>query len=515
MKSQFSDYVVLPGSYKKLPTGIQAKAIGKDALLNVSIRLQPKTPLPDLLSSAEKDFQPMEREAFYEKYGANPEDVKLVTHFAHANGLSVVHADARTRIVQLRGTHEQMEKAFQVSLHHYEQHGKRFHGRGGEIYLPQELIGIVTGVFGLDDRDVASPKFKVLPRAASPASFNPNTLADIYNYPAATGKQQSIAIIELGGGYKPADITNYFKGLGINTPKVVAVSVDSAHNAPTTADSADGEVLLDIEVAGAIAPDATIVVYFTPNTDKGFLDAITQAIHDNTYTPSVISISWGSAESNWTQQSLQNFNQAFQEAATLGVTICVATGDTGSNDGEDDGNAHADFPASSPYALACGGTKLLVANGKITSEVTWHESDDSATGGGISEVFPVPDYQAGANIPVSVNDQKPGRGIPDVSAVADPETGYNVLVDGQKFVIGGTSAVAPLMAGLIARINEKLNKKVGFIHPKLYAQPTACRDITDGDNITVKGKGYSAGPGWDACTGIGVPDGEALLKILS
>lgn len=516
MKSQFSDYVVLPGSYKTLPPGVQAKSIAKDTLIDVSIRLQPKTPLPDLLSASEKDFQPLDRTTFYEKYGTTPSDVKQVTAFAHANGLTVVHANARTRVVQLKGTHEQMEKAFQVSLHHYEQHGKRFHGRQGDIYIPQELSGIVQGVFGLDDRDAATPKFQVLPHSATPASFNPNELADIYNYPKdATGKLQSIAIIELGGGYKPADITNYFKGLGITTPKVVAVSVDGAHNAPTTADSADGEVLLDIEVAGAIAPDATLVVYFAPNSDKGFLDAITNAIHDNTYHSSVISISWGAAEVNWTQQSLDSFNQAFQEAATLGITVCVAAGDTGSNDNVDDGSAHVDFPASSPYALACGGTKLTVSNGKITSEVIWHESNDSATGGGISDVFPVPDYQANANVPVSVNDKKAGRGLPDIAAVADPETGYNVLVDGQKFVIGGTSAVAPLMAGLIARINEKLGKNVGFIHPKLYAQPDVCRDITEGNNITVSGnKGYTAGPGWDACSGYGVPDGEALLKIL-
>ncbi|HEY0274098.1 MAG TPA: S53 family peptidase [Chitinophaga sp.] len=516
MKSQFSQYVVLPGSYKKQPAGVQAKSIGKDRLLTVSVRLRPKTPLPDLLSSA-GDLTAPDRAAFYEKYGARPEDIRHVSDFAHAMGLTVVKADARTRMVQLRGTHAQMEEAFKVSLQYYEQQGKTFRGRSGDIQVPQELAGMIAGVFGLDDRDAATPKFQVRPHHATLTAFNPNDLATIYNYPAdATGKGQAIGIIELGGGYRPADITSYFNGLNIPAPRVVAVSVDGAHNAPTTADSADGEVLLDIEVAGAIAPGATLVVYFAPNSDKGFLDAITQAIHDDTYQPSVISISWGAAEVNWTQQSLQGFNQAFQEAATLGVSICVAAGDTGSNDSVNDGNAHADFPASSPYALACGGTRLTVANGKITSEVTWNEGNDSATGGGISEVFPLPDYQSNAKVPVSVNNQKPGRGLPDVAAVADPETGYNVLVDGQRFVIGGTSAVAPLMAGLLARINEKLRKNAGFIHPKLYAQPEVCRDITEGNNITVAGnKGYHAGPGWDACSGYGVPDGAALLKALS
>lgn len=516
MKSQFSDYVVLPGSFKKQPGGAQAKAIaqeGKDALITITIKVKPKEPLPDLLSGQVPP--PVDRATFYEKYGAGADDIRQITDFAHSKGLSVVKADANSRTVQLRGTHAQMEDAFKVSLQHYEQHGKRFHARSGEIYIPQELAVIIDGVFGLDDRDAATPKFKVRPHSAAPSSFNPNDLATIYNYPKdVTGKNQAIAIIELGGGYKPADITNYFKSLNITPPKVVAVSVDGAHNSPTTADSADGEVLLDIEVAGAIAPGATLVVYFAPNSDKGFLDAITQAIHDDTYHPSVISISWGAAEVNWTDQSLQNFNKAFQDAATLGISVCVAAGDDGSNDNVNDGNAHADFPASSPYALACGGTKLTVANGAITSEVTWHEASDSATGGGISEVFPLPDYQAKANIPVSVNTQKPGRGLPDVAAVADPETGYNVLVDGQRFVIGGTSAVAPLMAGLLALINEKLGRNAGFIHPKLYAAKDVCRDITEGNNTTVTNKGYNAGPGWDACTGFGVPDGLKLLEAL-
>ncbi|PUZ19764.1 kumamolisin. Serine peptidase. MEROPS family S53 [Chitinophaga costaii] len=518
MKSQFSQYVVLPGSYKKQPTGIQSKSIGKDRLITVSIRLQPKTPLPDLLSENNaQSFAPPTRAAFYEKYSARPEDIRQITDFAHMMGLSIVKADARTRTVQLRGTSSQLAEAFKVSLQQYEQHGKTFYGRSGNIQVPQELAGIIEGVFGLDDRDAATPKFQARPHTATTTSFNPNELATLYHYPQdATGKAQTIAIIELGGGYKTADLNNYFKGLNRAVPKVVAISVDGAHNAPTTADSADGEVLLDIEVAGAIAPDATLAVYFAPNSDQGFLDAITQAIHNDTYPPSVISISWGAAEVNWTQQSLQSFNKAFQEAATLGITVCAAAGDTGSNDSVNDGKAHADFPASSPYVLACGGTKLTVTDGKITQEVTWHESNDSATGGGVSEVFPLPDYQSKAQVPVSVNTQKPGRGLPDVAALADPETGYNVLVDGQRFVIGGTSAVAPLMAGLLALINEKLQKNAGFIHPKLYAQPSVCRDITEGDNITVAGnKGYRAGPGWDACSGLGVPDGTALLKALA
>jgi len=300
---------------------------------------------------------------------------------------------------------------------------------------------------------------------------------------------------------------NYFRKLGISLPVITAQSVDGALNAPSTADSADGEVALDIEVAGAVAPGAKIVVYFAPNTDKGFLDAISTAIHDSVNSPSVISISWGASESQWTEQAMQNFNETFMSAAALGVTITVAAGDNGSSDRETDGKAHVDFPASSPYAIACGGTRLL-----SDSETVWNDQDGWATGGGISDNFPVPDYQKNISLPASVNgNKKKGRGVPDIAANADSASGYNVLVDGQWTVVGGTSAVAPLIAGLIALANQKLKRKVGFIQPKIYASSsTVFKDITEGNNITAKNGGYSAGPGWDACTGLGVPLGNVI-----
>jgi kumamolisin len=303
---------------------------------------------------------------------------------------------------------------------------------------------------------------------------------------------------------------NYFSKLGISLPSITAQSVDGALNAPSTADSADGEVALDIEVAGAVAPGAKIVVYFAPNTDKGFLDAISTAIHDTVNNPSVISISWGAAESQWTEQAMQNFNETFMSAAALGVTVTVAAGDNGSSDRETDGKAHVDFPASSPYAIACGGTRLL-----SDSETVWNDQDGWATGGGISDIFPVPDYQKNISLPASVNgNNKKGRGLPDIAANADSATGYNVLVDGQWTVVGGTSAVAPLIAGLIALANQKLKRRVGFIQPKIYASSSAVfKDITEGNNITAKDGGYTAGPGWDACTGLGVPLGN-IVNIL-
>ena len=271
--------------------------------------------------------------------------------------------------------------------------------------------------------------------------------------------------------------------------------------------------MLDIEVAAAVAPKALIAVYFAPNTDKGFLDAVTMAIHDTTHKPSVISISWGSAENNWTEQAMTSFDQAFQTAAALGVTVCCAAGDNGSADGEKDGKAHVDFPASSPFALGCGGTKLTASGNTIADETVWNESADSATGGGVSDFFPLPQYQSTAGIPPSANPgSHKGRGVPDVAGDADPATGYLVRVDGEEFVIGGTSAVAPLWAGLIALMNQKLSHPVGFLNPLIY-QPVvgkgSFRDISSGNNGV-----YSAKQDWDACTGWGTPNGAKLLQAL-
>jgi kumamolisin len=250
-----------------------------------------------------------------------------------------------------------------------------------------------------------------------------------------------------------------------------------------------------------------VAVYFTDNTDQGFLDGINAAIHDKVRKPSVISISWGGPESSWTPQAMDAFNSAFHDAALLGISVCVAAGDNGSDDGVGDGGQHVDFPASSPWVLACGGTRLHANGGKIISETVWNDgADGGATGGGISAHFATPIYQK------QVKPAAAGRGVPDVAGDADPESGYLIIVDGQSGVIGGTSAVAPLWSALIALFNEELGRNVGWIHPYLYgaaAQANALHDITQGNN----GK-FSAEKGWDTCTGLGTPDGGALLAVL-
>jgi len=531
--AKYSEHVPLSGSERApfanaKPTGAADPA----EQLQVTVLVKPKSTrearqsaVKDLVNQAPAHRKHLSREEFASTRGADPADIEKVVDFAHESGLTVVRADAARRSVVLAGTVADFSRAFQVELRKFEHSSGSYRGRTGPVYIPQELSGVVTAVLGLDNRPAASPHFRTkkpagathMRAALPPGAFPPPAVASLYDYPSnSTGQGQCIAIIELGGGYRARDITHYFKSLGIAAPKVSAISVDGGQNSPTgDGNGPDGEVMLDIEVAGSIAPQSKIAVYFTPNTDQGFYDAISAALHDTTNNPSVISISWGGPESTWSQQSLTEYNTLLEDATTLGVSVCVAAGDNGSTDGVTDGLQHLDFPASSPYALACGGTKLAASNGKISSEVVWDEAanNEGATGGGVSAIFPKPDYQANANVPPSVNPGHfVGRGVPDVAGDADPETGYDVYVDGQATVIGGTSAVAPLWAGLIARINQQLGKPVGFLNPTLYSQSASgCfHDITAGNNGA-----YKAASGWDACTGLGSPDGTAIEKLLS
>jgi kumamolisin len=464
----------------------------------------------------------LSRAEFARRHGASRADLDAVRDFAEAHGLAVVQEHPARRTLVLTGTVAQFNDAFGVELRHYSHPGGTYRGRSGPVHIPAELDGLIEAVLGLDNRPQARPHFRMKTAGASRRSrparagaqlFTPLQLASLYDFPPGDGKGQCIALIELGGGYRPQDIQSYFAGLGLSAPTVTAVSVDHGANQPSgDPNGPDGEVMLDIEVAGAVAPAAAIAVYFAPNTDAGFLDAVSTAIHDDARRPSVISISWGGPESTWTQQAMSAMDQAFQAAAAMGITVCVAAGDSGSTDGVGDGGNHVDFPASCAHALACGGTSLQAAATAIVKEVVWNGGDPAsgAGGGGVSTVFALPVWQQGLDTTDAEGNRSPlmNRGIPDVSADADPQTGYDVLVDGTRAVIGGTSAVAPLWAGLIARINAATGRAAGFVNPALYSQPSALRDITQGNN-----GGFAASRGWDACTGLGSPNGTKVAAI--
>ena len=521
--------VVLPGSEKSaVPTEAPPKPTHSRAKITVSLIVKRKEALKINRRGGRQAGPVRVSRAEYKKHhAADPADLNLIRAFAREFNLKVEPdpTAAVRRTVQLTGTAADMQKAFGVELTQKIVGGKEYRLREGSIHLPKALIGTVVAVLGLDNRPQASPHFRVhksataaatpagaQPGASADVSYTPPQVAQAYQFPAnASGAGQTIGIIELGGGYRQADLTAYFQTLGQTSPTLTAVSVDGGKNAPSTASSADGEVMLDIEVAGSVAPGAAIAVYFTPNTDQGFIDAITTAVHDTTNKPSVISISWGGPESSWTQQSLTALDAACQSAAALGVSITVAAGDNGSTDGGTGNNV--DFPGSSPHVLCCGGTTLEASGSVLSSEVVWNElaNDEGATGGGVSNDFPLPTWQANSNVPApSVSTG--GRGVPDVCGDADPTTGYTIRVDGQTSVIGGTSAVAPLWAGLIAVANQQLGTTVGFINPAIYAAKAAAafHDITQGNNGA-----FSAGPGWDACSGQGSPIASVLIPLLA
>lgn len=528
--------VALPGSQRGALPGADIAAAGgassRSRSMTVSVLLRRRqTIAPKALGRTI-----LSRAQFRTQYSADPAAVKAVKAFARQFNLTVEttpeQLDAAT--LKLSGTRAELEQAFGVTLTNQKHGAHTYRIREGEIYIPASLSGLVLAVLGLDDRPQAKPHFRIardawpqlpvaapttsggdiIPAAAGSSSFTPPQIAQLYGFPAnASAAGQTIGLIELGGGFRPADIKAYFKSLGIPAPTVVAVPVDGGKNAPSTPDGADGEVMLDIEVAAAVAPGVKIAVYFAPNTDQGFLDALTTAVHDRTNKPSVVSISWGGPESSWTQQALTAFDSACQAAALLGVSITTASGDNGSADGVTDGADHVDFPASSPHVLACGGTKIAATGTSLSSEVVWNElsANQGATGGGVSAIFAKPSWQAAANVPAP-SAKTGGRGVPDVSGNADPVTGYTVRVDGQTFAIGGTSAVAPLWAGLIALANKANGKPAGFLNPILYGArvaKSAFRDITQGNNGAFK-----AAPGWDACTGLGSPVGTAIITAL-
>ncbi len=526
--------VPIAGTEKKPLAG--ARLLGKvdpQQRIAVTVLVRPRQALSPrqpafqrLLTAPIAQRQYLSREDLAAQHGAAPGDLDKIETFAHEHELTVVHRSLAERRVVLSGTLDALTRAFGVRLQRVSFQGREHRTRTGAVQVPASLAGIIEDVKGFDDRPQTTAHFRRLatppatatkgrqirrPRAASDAgTFTPVQIARLYHFPAgADGAGQCIALIELGGGYRTADLQTYFKTLGLPAPSVTALAVDGGANTP--GGDADGEVMLDIEVAAAAAPKAKIAVYFAPNTDQGFVDAIKTAVHDTTRKPSVVSISWGGPEESYTAQSLKNYDAVFQEAAALGVTILVASGDNGSSDtNPPDQQKRVDFPSASPLVLSCGGTSLQ-ADAAITAETVWNDgAQGGASGGGVSTKYALPAWQKAAKVPKLGT--KTGRGVPDVAGDADPQTGYQVRVDGQNQIIGGTSAVAPLWAGLLALCNQQLGKPVGFLNALLYTDASArasLRDITAGNNV-----GYQAAVGWDACTGLGSPDGAALLAAL-
>lgn len=513
-------FVTLAGSARTALADVrEAGSVDPGERIAVTVQVRRRTELPAELVTGPDSITPAE---LAERYGADPDDLLLLGDVFSRHGLTIVESHVGARRVRVAGPISVLSEVFGTELSQVSgvDGAATYRHRTGELRIPAELDGVVTAVVGLDNRPQARTQHHVRSGtgAAQGKSYTPPQLGTVYKFPAGTdGTGQTIAIIELGGGFAQSDLDTYFKGLGIPTPSVQAVGVDGAQNQPgKDPNGADGEVLLDIEVSGALAPKARQAVYFGPNTDQGFLDAVTTAVHA-TPTPSAISISWGQSEDAWTAQARTAMDQAFADAAALGITVCAAAGDGGSSDGATDGNAHVDFPASSPHALACGGTNLDAdpTSGAVQTETVWNGgATGGATGGGVSDTFPLPAWQNTVGVPQRAGGGT-GRGVPDVAGDADPASGYQVLVDGNQLVIGGTSAVAPLWAALIARLVQGVGQKLGLLQTRVYSGVAAGQTAAGFRDITIGNNGaYSAAAGWDACTGLGVPDGTALLTAL-
>jgi kumamolisin len=562
-------YAPVPGSQKSLlPDSRPAGPVDPSELASLTVRVRsagdPKALEKRVYEQAAKPLAKREyltHEQLAEQHGASKEDLDKIEAFAQQHDLFVVHRSAAARTIELRGKLADLLAAFHADVGMYHHSTGTYRGRKGEITVPQELQPIITGVFGFDTRPkhrATNPGQKSTPsrgqasrstgatparKAASrngggheavPGPGGQNGVASTefasrYDFPTQSngtkldGTGQTIAVIELGGGYRTSDLKVFFNEIGVQMPTVASISVDNASSDPTTPDSADGEVMLDIEVAGAVAPKAKFAVYFAPNNgDKGFIDAISAAVHDTERNPSVISISWGGPEDPTDQQGINAYHDLFAAAGALGITVCIASGDHGTADLDAaawDGKIHVNHPACDDLVLGCGGTQI--DNG---IDVVWNDGTPFdpntpggggwASGGGISEVFAVPSYQTAMNTIVSIDNGKPGRGVPDVAMSA---TDYFTRVDRQERASGGTSAVAPLMAALVALLNQAKQKRVGFLNPFLYSNAAkgVVHDVTSGTNaITNTVKGYNAGTGWNPCTGLGTPDGTAILNNL-
>ncbi len=526
---------IVRGSERALESG--ARALGKadpHDLVSVTLKLRRQNPLPDVSSRPAKQLTHAEMAT----YGASAADIQKTKDELQKLGLTVSSTDATTRSVRAEGPVSAMETAFNVQLMQMEGKNGQYRGRVGAVHVPDALADIVVAVFGLDNRRMirrgapAQRPVSVDPTLTRSRSwFKPSELAALYSFPPGDGAGQSIGLLEFGGGYFPEDLAAFCTAVGApNTAKIVPISVD--HTPTNARDQVEGEVMLDVEIVAALCPKATIPVYFGQWSERGWVDILDRAVHDSVNKPSVLSVSYGLAEGQniWTNQALDQINEALQEAALLGITVCVASGDDGSAAQVSDGHAHVSFPSSSPFVLAVGGTNLRVQQGARTETSWWQgtgerETDGGSTGGGISDHFKRQAWQDVERVQ-SVNPQSiDGRIVPDVSALAN-FGGYLLVVDGQAQPNGGTSAATPVWASLVGRINQNLKngKRVGYLTPLLYKVTgsggaklgaVGCNDVKSGhSNATAAVGGYHARNGFDAVTGWGSPKGTALLEAL-
>lgn len=513
---------------------------GSPVEVTVTVR-HPELPPPD---------SPLSRAELEDRYVVSSTDTAAVKRVLGRFGLTVEVVSPATGSLMARGTAAQIQAAFRPGLGVYRSGGGvRYRGREGHVEIPRALRGIVTGVFGLDQRRVAHRRSRAAAAVpgvagrAAPEPLGPAELERLYRFPAGDGKGQTIAIAEFGGGYFPDDVRRFCRLHGRDVPAITTVPVGlrpltreriAALSADRRAEARgeSREVMMDVQIVAGLCPGASIQVLFAPFHQKGWVDLLDRAIGLDP-PPVALSVSWGSAEDSddWSPAARLAINHRLHAAALLGITVCAAAGDNGSGDGVGDDRGHVHFPASSPFVLAVGGTMR-----DHRREVVWwnapgdqSEPRGGSTGGGVSAEFDRPVWQRVRRVRSINPGARDGRTIPDVAALAGLP-GYELVWNGRRTMNGGTSAATPLWAALIARVaSRRPGEPPVFLTPLLYARGrggrdgrdgrvrgrSAFRDITEGENTSPQpGRGYRAGPGYDAVSGWGVPDGKALLASL-
>ena len=464
------------------------------------------------------------------QFGAIKDEVILVADWATSNGLIVEEATINSATAKLSGTVEQFNNIFNISLQTVTEDGREYITHTGNITVPTDIDGVVDLILGLDNS--VSFSHNAILDSTTPGDLDPNLissptpvdLALAYKFPRAPGgdlvqgKGACVAIIELGGGWTTQNLTSTFTRISQPNPTIVDVGVDGGYNDGGFDANSSGEVMLDIYCVGAVVPAAKIAMYFAPNSFQGFIDTIITPTNDTTNNPSVISVSWGTTDTNWSSASRNAFEVALAAAVVKGITVFIAAGDYGVRAISGGPTYTVQYPGTSPYCVCAGGTVISINNDySIASEIPWGTSGGSfAGGGGVSGIFSVPTWQTGFNsklYPGGTVSALTGRGIPDVSAMA---TGYTFYY-GSGNATGtflGTSATAPLLAGMMARLNQMSGKRIGFVNADWYAvRTTAFNDQTSGDNHGGNTVGYMADTGWDAATGLGTPIGTELYKL--
>jgi kumamolisin len=474
---------------------------------------------------------------FAARYGASPDAIEKVSAFARAQGLTVDETNAARRTVVVSGTVAQFNRAFEIKLQLYEHEVERgprpgkqtetYRGRDGFIHVPADLEDIIVGVFGLDNRRITK---RGLADPPATTLLTMPTITKLYDFPPNLAAGQTIAVFS-EAGYLASDISANFGG---SPPSVIDVAVDATNSL-----FPDLETTQDIFIAASAAPGAQIAVYFTTYSQVGWVDLLTRVIHPSPGDPqcSVLTTSFYVSNGDDAATLLASgispswitaVTQMLQDAAIQGVTFCTCSGDNGTDARVGDGQPHVWYPATDPWALACGGTTIGNVSGTNCDEWAWADTFtfggftlSGASGGGVSDYFPQPWYQSATDIPVSIKDGHVGRGVPDVAANASPNSGCSIILGGalSAWPTNGTSASAPLWAGLVAVLNAALGQNIGFINPVIYALNGAgFRDILPepgaSNNAFAGVPGYPVTPGWDAVTGWGTPKGVELLHAL-